>query len=70
MMVCGSSNLPRLTSRLWPGLLTLGQDPLSSPGLPRPSTAWDQALVSPALPPHLDMQAQKWKMLKGPCFAH
>ena len=29
----------------------------------------DQALDSRGLPPRQDVQAHRWKMLKGPCFA-
>lgn len=51
------------------------EQPLPASHLRSSSLAKAQPLPGPGpwlaeLPPHLDVQAQKRKTLKGPCFAH
>ena len=43
--------------------------PLSPPPLEAQPQPGDHALESRVLPPRQGVQAQRWKMLKGPCFA-
>lgn len=52
-----------------PSPLTSGQAPLSPPPSKAQPLPGDQALESRGLPPRQDVQAQRWKTLKGPCFA-
>lgn len=52
-----------------PGPRTSGQAPLSPPPLEAQPQPGDHALESRVLPPRQGVQAQRWKMLKGPCFA-
>lgn len=46
--------------------LTRPPSPSSPEAQPQPG---GHALESRVLPPRQGMQAQRWKMLKGPCFA-
>lgn len=68
----GSSHAdPTLPCQPPPSPLSSGQAPLSPPpSKPQPLPCLgNQALESRGLPPRQDVQAQRWKTLKGPCFA-